>query len=180
MNELNRRSESNRRRPRASSENLERPLGSQVQFPTRPERPVSRKGATGSLKFLFALALACTFAYSTAASAQPYSYGDQVMSAQLPAGISVEEAIEEAVDLAYEDLYGELHSEQMLATSCTAKLALTGPGSNCSCSATGPKAACWWNQNNGGQTSTAVCTDGITTTVCSYAPNGTTCGCTTR
>ena len=180
MNELDRRPESNRRRPRASSEIFERPLGSHVQFPTRPERPVSRKDATSSLKFLFVLALACTFAYSTAASAQAVSYGDQVMSAQLPAGISVEEAIEEAVDLAYEDLYDELYADQMLTTSCSVKLAQTGVGSQCSCSATGLRASCRWNQNNGGQTSTAVCTDGMTTTVCSYAPNGTTCGCVIR
>ena len=180
MNELDRRPESNRRRPRASSEIFERPLGSHVQFPTRPERPVSRKDAPSSLKFLFVLALACTFAYSTAASAQAVSYDDQVMSAQHPAGISVEEAIEEAVDLASEDLYDELYAEQMLTTSCSVKLAQTGVGSQCSCSATGLRASCRWNQNNGGQTSTAVCKDGITTTVCSYAPNGTTCGCATR
>ena len=180
MNELRRRSQFNHRWPRTSSKSFECLLGSRVQFSTRPERPVSREDTTGSLKFLFALALACTFAYSTAASAQVDSYSDQVMSAQLPAGISVEEAIEEAVDLAYEDLHDELYADQMLTTSCSVKLAQTGVGSQCSCSATGLRASCRWNQNNGGQTSTAVCTDGMTTTVCSYAPNGTTCGCTTR
>ena len=125
MNELDRSSESNRRRPRASS--------------ASPERPLSRKNSTGSLKFLIALILACAFAVSTTAPARADSYSDPVTPAQDATGRSLEAAIEEAVDLAYEDLYDELYAEQTLTTSCSVKLARTSVGSRCSCSAMGPE-----------------------------------------
>ena len=180
MKTLHHRSESDRRQHQASWEIFERPVGCRLELPKNLEQKSSRKKTAGLLVFFLALALVGTFAYANSAHAQAYSHFDPALSSQLPSGTSVEEAISEAVDLAYEDLYDELYEEQMLTTSCSVQLAKTGVGSQCSCTATGRGATCVWNQNNGGQTSTAVCTDGMTTTTCAYAPNGTTCGCQTR
>ena len=130
--------------------------------------------------------LALAWGSAGSASAQ-YAYGE----AYDANGVSdetlvlVEETVEAAADDLYEQLVGELECANALDVGCTLSLPVTGPGSACSCSASGANARCAGPfKDRNGVITHITCSDGQSTTTCRYTgPRGKpydSCACTTR
>ena len=71
---------------------------------------------------------------------------------------------------------GEAGSFQPAPVGCEIDLADSGPGANCSCSATGAGATCVDN-GEGGNDKTVTCTDATGAITCAYSANGSSCSC---
>ena len=96
----------------------------------------SRRGLVGA-----GLMLAFAWGSAGTASAQ-YAYGQAYEAGNVSDEtlLLVEEAVDAATDELYEALAGELECANALDVTCTLSLPVTGPGSACSCSASGPNA----------------------------------------
>ena len=141
----------------------------------------SRRGLVGA-----GLMLAFAWGSAGTASAQ-YAYGQAYEAGNVSDEtlLLVEEAVDAATDELYEALAGELECANALDVACTLSLPVTGPGSACSCSASGPNARCAGPFKDGNGVVTHItCSDGQNTTTCRYSGRQgkpyDSCACTTR
>jgi hypothetical protein len=116
------------------------------------------------------MTLAVALVSAGGASAQ-YTYNDAYEDSNTSEEtmILIEEAVEAVADDLYEELVEELECENALGVGCSKTLPVTGSGSDCSCSATGPNAACAGPfKNKYGQVTHIFCSDGKHITTCRY------------